>query len=127
MQFGFDIKLTANRISEPEVARMSSMSTRFFENTLHFHLPDCIHTYSGLDHMYRRLWHEMTTTPFLKLSVYVFIFNKISLLSHLLFLICSCPYSYNYVVYTSSCQFVQNQKSTGRSHQKPRKSRLKNR
>jgi hypothetical protein len=35
--------------------------------------------------------------PFFKLSVYVFIFNKISLLSHLFFLnlTCSCPYSYN--------------------------------
>jgi hypothetical protein len=61
--------------------------------------PDCIHTYSGLNHMYRRLWHGMTTSPppFFKLSVYVFIFNKISLLSHLFFLnlTCSCPYSYN--------------------------------
>jgi hypothetical protein len=34
LQSGFDIKSTANRISEPEVARMSSMSTRFSENTL---------------------------------------------------------------------------------------------
>jgi hypothetical protein len=35
--------------------------------------------------------------PFFKLSFYVFIFNKISLLSHLFFfnLTCSCPYSYN--------------------------------
>jgi hypothetical protein len=37
MQSGFDIKSTANRISEPEVERMSSMRTRFSENTLHFH------------------------------------------------------------------------------------------
>ena len=35
--------------------------------------PDCIHTYSGLDHMYRRMWYEMTTPPFLNfLFMYLF-------------------------------------------------------
>jgi hypothetical protein len=71
--------------------------------------PDCIHTYSGLNHMYRRMWYEMTT-PFFKLSVYVFIFNKISLLSHLFFLnlTCSCPYSYNLMLMAIDMKIVSN-------------------
>jgi hypothetical protein len=46
--------------------------------------------------------------PFFKLSVYIFIFNRISLLFHLFYLIltCSCPYSYNLMLTpTYMCRF----------------------
>ena len=45
---------------------------------------------------------------FFKLSVYIFIFNRISLLFHLFYLIltCSCPYSYNLMLTaTYMCRF----------------------
>ena len=47
---------------------------------------------------------DLPPPPFFKLSVYKFIFNKISLLFHLFFLIltCSCHYSYNLML-TTTC------------------------
>ena len=45
----------------------------------------------------RRSWHGISIRSFFNFSVYIFIFNKISILFrvYFLYLACSCPYSYN--------------------------------